>query len=96
MNSRRRISALQRFVGKPIAIRDALERVLPAAAGERKTHGEPLHMVGGWQTSIRPTGTEIDGMTIGRAEHPANNCAAARWITQADEEAEALLHALED
>jgi hypothetical protein len=35
-----------RFVGKPIAIRDALERVLPAAAGERKTHGELLHMVG--------------------------------------------------
>jgi hypothetical protein len=31
MNSRRRISALQRFVGKPIAIRDALEPVLMAA-----------------------------------------------------------------
>jgi hypothetical protein len=40
MNSRRRISALQRFVGKTIAIRDALEPVLMvvsrplAAAGE--------------------------------------------------------------
>jgi hypothetical protein len=30
MNSRRRISALQRFVGKPIAVRDALE---PAVDG---------------------------------------------------------------
>jgi hypothetical protein len=44
-----------------------LERVLPPAAGERKTRGEPLHTVGGWQTSIRQTGAEMDGMTIGRA-----------------------------
>jgi hypothetical protein len=33
MNLRRRISALQRFVGKPIAIRGALEPVLTAAHG---------------------------------------------------------------
>jgi hypothetical protein len=32
MNSRRRISALQRFVGEPIAIRDALEPVLTAVS----------------------------------------------------------------
>jgi hypothetical protein len=31
MNSRRRISALQGFVGKPVAMRDALEPVLMAA-----------------------------------------------------------------
>jgi hypothetical protein len=36
MNSRRRISALQRFVGKTIAIRDALERALMAAYGSPK------------------------------------------------------------
>ena len=33
MNSRRRISALQRFAGKPIANRDALEPALMAAPG---------------------------------------------------------------
>src|SRR6516165_6127819 len=34
MNSRRLISALQRFAGKPIAIRDALEPVLMAPFGQ--------------------------------------------------------------
>jgi hypothetical protein len=39
INSRRRISALQRFVGKPIAIRDALEPLLMAAPGRSPTTG---------------------------------------------------------
>jgi hypothetical protein len=41
MNSRRRISALQRFVGKPIGIRGALERAamaLVAAPGRPSLH----------------------------------------------------------
>jgi hypothetical protein len=35
MKSRRRISALQRFFGKPIAIRDAMELVLFVSAWRR-------------------------------------------------------------
>jgi hypothetical protein len=37
MNSRRRISALQRFDGKPIAIRVAMEPVLMAVLGTPET-----------------------------------------------------------
>jgi hypothetical protein len=37
MNSRRLISALQRFVGKPIAIRDALEPVLMGPCGASRS-----------------------------------------------------------
>jgi hypothetical protein len=46
MNSRRRISALQRFVGKRIAIRDALEQVLLVSAWGRPSPYVCIGIVG--------------------------------------------------